>query len=45
MKSYTIVADAIEKPVKNVILFIGDGMGLVPRQTARILSKGIAEGR
>jgi alkaline phosphatase len=34
-----------ERRAKNVILFIGDGMGLVSRQVARILSKGITEGK
>ncbi|MDR1649944.1 MAG: alkaline phosphatase, partial [Synergistaceae bacterium] len=41
---YTVAAPA-EKRAKNVILFIGDGMGLVSRQVARILSKGITEGK
>ncbi len=31
--------------VKNVILFIGDGMTIANRTTARVLSKGIQEGR
>ncbi len=43
--AYNVVDDKIEKPVKNVILFIGDGMGLPSRQIARIMSKGITEGR
>jgi alkaline phosphatase len=47
---YTVVAsetggDSGRKRAKNVILFIGDGMGLVSRQVARILSKGITEGK
>lgn len=33
------------KRVKNVILFIGDGMTIANRTTARLLSKGIQEGR
>ncbi len=34
------------KPVaKNVILFIGDGMSIAQRTAARILSKGIEEGK
>ncbi|MDR1649679.1 MAG: alkaline phosphatase, partial [Synergistaceae bacterium] len=41
---YTVAAPA-EKRAKNVILFIGDGMGLVSRQVARILSKGVTEGK
>lgn len=43
--SYEITADKINKPAKNVILFIGDGMSLQARQIARILSKGITEGK
>lgn len=35
----------VEKKAKNVILFIGDGMGLPVRTAARILSAGIAEGK
>jgi alkaline phosphatase len=31
--------------VKNVILFIGDGMTIANRTAARVLSKGIAEGK
>lgn len=31
--------------VKNVILFIGDGMTIANRTTARVLSKGIREGK
>jgi len=31
--------------VKNVILFIGDGMTIANRTTARVLSKGIQEGK
>ncbi|MDR1581235.1 MAG: alkaline phosphatase, partial [Synergistaceae bacterium] len=41
---YTVVPPQ-EGQAKNVILFIGDGMGLVSRQIARILSKGITEGK
>jgi len=41
---YTVVAPH-KKLAKNVILFIGDGMGLPVRQMARILSKGISEGK
>lgn len=33
------------KRVKNVILFIGDGMTIANRTTARVLSKGIQEGK
>ncbi|MDR1943953.1 MAG: alkaline phosphatase [Synergistaceae bacterium] len=42
--NYTVVGPRAGK-AKNVILFIGDGMGLVSRQIARILSKGITEGK
>lgn len=43
--NYDITADKINKPAKNVILFVGDGMSLQARQIARILSKGITEGK
>ena len=33
------------RQAKNVILFIGDGMSLAHRVAARLLSKGIAEGK
>src|SRR5262245_54097440 len=33
------------RKAKNVILFIGDGMSVAHRTAARILSKGIAEGK
>lgn len=42
---YNVVADKAPKQAKNVILFIGDGMSLQARQMARILSKGITEGK
>jgi alkaline phosphatase len=38
-------AAAGEHRAKNVILFIGDGMGVVHRTAARILSKGYAGGK
>ena len=41
---YTVVGPE-KRTAKNVILFIGDGMGLVSRQVARILSKGITQGK
>ncbi|MDR3164155.1 MAG: alkaline phosphatase, partial [Synergistaceae bacterium] len=41
---YTVVPPQ-EQKAQNVILFIGDGMGLASRQIARILSKGITEGK
>lgn len=43
--NYEVPAEKIKKPAKNVILFIGDGMSLQARQMARILSKGITEGK
>jgi alkaline phosphatase len=39
------VYDTGPRKAKNVILFIGDGMSLAHRVSARILSKGIAEGK
>lgn len=42
---YDVVNTIAPKKAKNVILFIGDGMSLQARQMARILSKGITEGR
>ncbi|MDR2051692.1 MAG: alkaline phosphatase [Deltaproteobacteria bacterium] len=41
---YTVAAPQ-KRQAKNVILFIGDGMGLPGRQIARILSQGISEGK
>lgn len=43
--NYEVTADKINKPAKNVILFIGDGMSLQARQIARLLSQGITEGK
>lgn len=45
--AYKVVGSELKpaKKAKNVILFIGDGMGLVNRQIARILSKGIVQGK
>ena len=42
--AWTVYATGPRK-AKNVILFIGDGMALAHRTAARILSKGIAEGK
>lgn len=42
---YTVTNEKSKKRAKNVILFVGDGMSLQARQIARILSKGITEGR
>jgi len=39
------VYDTPPRKAKNVILFIGDGMSLVPPPGARVLAKGIAEGK
>lgn len=42
---YDVVADKAGKRAKNVILYVGDGMSLQAREIARILSKGITEGK
>lgn len=42
--AWTVYATGARK-AKNVILFIGDGMSLAHRTAARILSKGITEGK
>lgn len=42
---YTVVQDRSAKRAKNVILLVGDGMSLQARQMARIMSKGITEGK
>ena len=39
------VYDAPERKAKNVILFVGDGMTLAHRTAARMLAKGITEGK
>jgi alkaline phosphatase len=39
------VAPPKRQTARNVILFIGDGMGLQSRQIGRILSKGITQGK
>src|SRR5262245_6759941 len=39
------VFDTAPRTARNVILFIGDGMSVAHRTAARILSKGIAEGK
>ena len=36
---YKVVQEKAQKPAKNVILFIGDGMSLQAREMARIISK------
>ncbi len=40
-----VVATSDGKKAKNVIFFLGDGMGQAPITAARILSRGITEGR
>lgn len=42
---YTVVDDKAARRAKNVILFVGDGMSAQIKQAARILSKGIYEGK
>ena len=42
---YQVVQEFASKKAKNVILLIGDGMSLQAKQMARILSKGINEGK
>ena len=43
--NYTVTDVKSPQRAKNVILFIGDGMSLPAREMARILSKGIEEGK
>lgn len=40
-----VVAEVRGKPARNVIFFLGDGMGAPAITAARILSKGISEGK
>lgn len=42
---WQVAAPKAKKGAKNVILFIGDGMSLQAKQMARIISKGIKEGK
>lgn len=42
---YKVVNEKAVKRAKNVILFIGDGMSLQAREIARILSKGMTNGK
>jgi alkaline phosphatase len=42
---WTVFATPDPPKAKNVILFIGDGMSIAHRTAARILSKGLVEGR
>lgn len=43
--SWSVYAPAKVRKAKNVILFIGDGLSVAHRTGARILSKGITEGK
>lgn len=45
LESPNMLASVFEKRAKNVIVLIGDGMSLQAKQMARILSKGINEGK
>lgn len=42
---YEVVHEKAAKKAKNVILFVGDGMSLQAREVARILSKGMSNGK
>ena len=42
---YTVVQEKAQKQAKNVILFVGDGMSLQAREMARIISKGLTNGK
>ncbi|WP_455598738.1 alkaline phosphatase [Cloacibacillus sp.] len=42
---YSVTDEKSKKRAKNVILLIGDGMSVQAREIARILSKGITEGK
>ena len=39
------VFNPTQRKAKNVILFVGDGLSVAHRTAARILSKGISEGK
>lgn len=43
--TYNVTAAKAPQRARNVILFIGDGMSLPAREMARILAKGIQEGK
>lgn len=43
--SYIVTNEKSKKRAKNVILYVGDGMSLQAREIARILSKGMTEGK
>ncbi|WP_287046877.1 alkaline phosphatase [Megasphaera sp.] len=42
---YTVVQEKAQRQAKNVILFVGDGMSLQAREMARIISKGMTNGK
>lgn len=43
--SYVVTNEKSKKRAKNIILYVGDGMSLQAREIARILSKGMTEGK
>lgn len=43
--SYQVMHEVAQKKAKNGILFVGDGMSLQAREVARILSKGMTNGK
>lgn len=43
--NYEVVNEVAQKKAKNVILFVGDGMSLQAKEMARILSKGLSDGK
>lgn len=43
--NYKVVNEKAQKKAKNVILFIGDGMSMQAKEVARILSKGMSDGK
>lgn len=43
--AYSVVQEKAKRKAKNVILFVGDGMSLQAREMARILSKGLTNGK
>jgi len=43
--TWTVVASEGKRSAKNVILFIADGLSIAHRTAARVMSKGISEGK
>lgn len=43
--NYDVVNEKVVRKAKNVILFIGDGMSLQAEEIARVLSKGMSDGK